>query len=966
MSSNLQNKGSGSYQKLVPGKEGEIVEKVEKPVIRIPSNQRQQILKEKLKGNLGQPEKPIIQFNEEPLIQRIDQAKKEGVEKPELVFEQGNEIQRLDQVKKNGLEKPVLVFEQGNEPGVERKVQQINPEDKKVLELENENKLKPAKKEINLLNDQPYELDLGKEEGILDLKLGDRKDDKKEREGILDLKLGDRKDDKKEREGILDLKLGDRKDDKKQLEFDILERNGQKKEIDLVGFGKNGNKKEIDLGFGKKIDLGVNGNKKELNGIDLNKFKKIQEDQIKPKIDLNGFKKIDDMKNLNGFKLQDDKLLTNEQDSEKLDIEDRINKIMDKNKILEDLNQEDRELSKDDEEYQDENQMDMEEKLKELIASASKQEQFPSPSGPVPSGPVPSGTAIRSRSGPTSVPSTPVPSTPVVPSASFPTKTFPQVIPPAPTPTTIAPQTTSGSISTSMVKTQIIFVEDVNCPPCGFPVPYHRRTLNQELALLEKFSDQQLNMIGCDRNIPDVFVQPRQRKIQMILADPFRKEMNPRSPLEDMTVGDLIYLAGREGVNVQRIPDRFNTRRILTALIQFQRKRCDLIQNNLLTDDDLRTIVYVLEGCNDIPYAWTLERRDLQNIMDTGKFPMCNDQFLIRWKRYETLNILPQNFLQSLAFQIPCSELSMVPTDQYMIARIIDVPENPFEHIYAKDRMIDIQMLKLHFGILVPPTWDALDYLALNGAHYPLKKQQEPLCLDKLLSIGTRKGRMEYLSLYNDVEILSTVKNYVPYESRREFLENILNLFDENEYTYFVSLIPELDGKIYYGNYMKSEVYNSELLSQSILYFSAQQYPLEDRICVLKKMRQLQNLLLSRQIMNPLLASSLSRLISNYEMTPDAYSLLNAFLSLPCSEICCIRKIFYQKFYYYQTRNILFIPILESDFLKALPKLGNINQPNPNSKSMQRVQESFQNELYQTIAYMRLFFGYVPHSTRNI
>jgi hypothetical protein len=510
-------------------------------------------------------------------------------------------------------------------------------------------------------------------------------------------------------------------------------------------------------------------------------------------------------------------------------------------------------------------------------------------------------------------------------------------------------------------------VVEVECPPCGFPVPQQRRSLNEEARLLEKFSDQQLNIIGCDRNIPDVYVQPRQRKIQMILADPLRKEINPKSQLEDMTLGDLIYLAGREGVQVQRIPDRFNTRRILIALLQFQRNRCDLIQNNLLTDDDLRTIVYVLEACKDIPYAWTLERPELQRILDTGKFPTCYDAFLVRWKRYETLNVLPHCFLQSLAFQIHCSELSMVPTEQYIISRIIDIPENPFEHIYAKERNMDIQTLKNHFGILVPLIWDGLDYLAMNGAYYPLKKQQEKFSCETLLTMGTRLERKKYISLYNDLEILSEVKNYVPYESRNELVENILNLFDETEYTYFVSLIPEYEGKIYYGNYLKSEVYPSiEVLAQKIDYLSAQQYPLEDRICVLKKIRQLQTLLLNRKIMNPVISSSISRLISNYEMTPDAYPLLNAFLNLPCEEILKIRKIFYQKFYYYQTRNSLFVPMERSEFLELLPKLHNVNQPNPNTCGMKEVQDAFQNQFYQTIAYMRLFFGYVPHSSRNI
>ena len=119
-------------------------------------------------------------------------------------------------------------------------------------------------------------------------------------------------------------------------------------------------------------------------------------------------------------------------------------------------------------------------------------------------------------------------------------------------------------------------------------------------------------------------------------------------------------------------------------------------------------------------------------------------------------------------------------------------------------------------------------------------------------------------------------------------------------------------------------------------------------------------------MMNPEIAIALSRIICNYEMTPDAYSLLYCFYQLPCHEICKIRRIFYQRYYYYQTRCSLFAPMCQSEFLNQLPKLTNVNISNPNNRNVKIIEDHFTNDLYQTIAYMRLFFGYVPHSTRNI
>jgi hypothetical protein len=516
------------------------------------------------------------------------------------------------------------------------------------------------------------------------------------------------------------------------------------------------------------------------------------------------------------------------------------------------------------------------------------------------------------------------------------------------------------------------------------------RSLVNERKNLENFTDDQLNRIALDRNIPEVYIYPRERKIQTLLSDPRRHEYNKKSScmMNEMSIGDLLYLAVNENVAVHLIPDRFNVRRILVSLILYQRKRADLIEHGLLTDDDMRTIVSVLQVCKDVNFAWFLERHDLEKIIDgvffedtinSERFMLksnlcgsskCEQSFLPRWRRYEVLKILPKCFLQSVSFQLSSSQLGMCPSDNYIIARLIDLPENPFEIIYARDRNIDRQILKEKYGIVVPRTWNEMDYIGLNGRFYPLVKKDEDVrlideafSLEKMLTIGTKEGRRKYLSEYDDITIFNEIKSYVSYNSRPELIENILTLFDSTENIYFVSLLPQLQGKIYYGNYASSEIYSSETLASKLNFLTTQNYPLEDKIMILKKVRQLQNLLLAMGMMTQGLASSISRLITTYECIPDAQPLLYYFLILQAPEIANSRRSLYQKFYYDQTRNCLYLPITKCEFIGMLPNLSNVNHPIPKCEG-KSIHDSTE-ELYDTIAYMKLFFGYLPHSIKN-
>jgi hypothetical protein len=432
-------------------------------------------------------------------------------------------------------------------------------------------------------------------------------------------------------------------------------------------------------------------------------------------------------------------------------------------------------------------------------------------------------------------------------------------------------------------------------------------------------------------------------------------------PLNDMTTGDLLYVAGRENIQVQHLPDRYNVRRILVALILYQRKRSDLIQHNLLTDDDLRTIVNVIQAGNEVEYSWILKRCDLEKVIDTGNFPAYTKDFVPRWRRFEIMKILPQPFLQSISFQLASSDLAMVPTDNYIIARLIDLSENPFEAIYAKYRNVDREFLKGKYGLLVPRIWDSMDYIGLNGPFYPLTVPDEPFTVEKLLTISSKRGRMEYLNRYHDIVLLQEIKNYVPYNGRLDLIENILKIFDSTEDIYFACLVPQLQGKIYYGNYTRSEVYSPDTLAAKLDFLTTQNYPLEDKLEITKKTRQLITVLLNMNMMTPKLASSISKLITTYEENQDAQPYLYYFLLMDAKEIATIRKLFYQRFYYAQTRNCLYANKVESSFVNKLPKLYNINRMIPGT-----VVEKSNDDLYDTIAYMKLFFGYIPHSIRNL
>jgi hypothetical protein len=509
---------------------------------------------------------------------------------------------------------------------------------------------------------------------------------------------------------------------------------------------------------------------------------------------------------------------------------------------------------------------------------------------------------------------------------------------------------------------------NAECPACVAPIPsLIKKTLSEEAKTLEKFTDQQLNIIGIHKNMPEVIISPKARKIQMILADPYKTALDYSLPLDLFNDGELLYVAANEKIPVQRIPDGFNTRRILVSLILYQRKRSDLIQNMILTDDDLRTIVHVIEGCGDTPYSFILPRLGLEEIIDTGIFPTCDADFLSRWQRYETLRILPPEFIQALSFQIPSNQIgNMSPTESYMIARLLDLPENPFELIYAKDRNWSRERIKKQYGILVPPTWRVLDYIALNGKDYPNYREYDEFLLEKLVSIPNDDCRRTYLERYNDVQIFSELKNYVPYNSRKELIDNVLTLMNENGEMYFYSLLPGFEDLILFGNYVESQQLTQQDLINKLDFISVQNYALEDRLSVLNQTRYLQTLLLNAPvntlIMTPALAIALARAITNLEGKIDTESnlrtYLEAFLVLEPQEIANVRKILYQKYYYARTRNSLFVSEkIQSDFYDMIPKLTNINVPNPDTLQNREAQQLHQDNLYQSISLFKLFFG---------
>ena len=508
-----------------------------------------------------------------------------------------------------------------------------------------------------------------------------------------------------------------------------------------------------------------------------------------------------------------------------------------------------------------------------------------------------------------------------------------------------------------------------SCPACVAPIPLMKKTLSEESKFLDQFTDQQLNIIGLDKNIPEVVISSRTRKIQLIIADPYKMPLDYSLPLDAFNDGELLYVAANEKIPVQRIPDGFNTRRVLVALILYQRKRSDLIQNMMLTDDDLRTIVHVIEECGETPYSFILPREELEEIVDTGNFPTCNQEFLTRWQRYETLRVLPPSYLESLSFQISPKQIgNMSPNESYMIARILDLPNNPFEIVFAKDRNFTRESMKNIQGILVPPTWLVLDYVALNGSQYPSYKEYDEFLMEKLVSIPTSDCKTKYLERFNDVQIFTELKNYVPYNSRKELIKNVLEMMDENGEVYFYSLIPGFEKVVFFGNYIESQKLTEKDIIDKLDFISVQPYALEDKLNVLKQTRQLQTLLLNApsgeiNLMTTNVAAALSRAITNLESNTNLRPYLEMFMEMDRNQIAILRKVLYQKYYYAQTRNSLYVSsLLKSEFYDSVPKILNINTPNPNTIQNREAQQLHQDSLYQSILLFKLLFGHIPHS----
>jgi len=508
-------------------------------------------------------------------------------------------------------------------------------------------------------------------------------------------------------------------------------------------------------------------------------------------------------------------------------------------------------------------------------------------------------------------------------------------------------------------------------------VPILKKNVSEESRFLEQFTDQQLNIIGMDKNIPQVIINPRSIKIQLIVADPFKMPIDYSLSLDSFNVGELLYVAGNEKILVSKIPDGFNTRRVLVSLILYQRKRSDLIQNMLLTDDDLRTIVHVIEGQGEAPYSFVLSRYDLEEIVDTGKFPGCSQDFLLRWQRYETLRVLPPEFIESFSYQLRPSQIgNMSPNESYIISRLLDVPENPFEIIFAKNRTFTRDSIKTQYGILVPPTWDVLDYVALNGADYPTYIEYDKFFVEKLVSIPTNDCKIKYLKRFNDVQIFSELRNYVSYNSRKELVENVLKMMDENEEVYFYSLVPGFENVVFFGNFVSAQKLSQKDIIEKMDFLSVQPYSLEDRQFILKQTRQLQNLLLNLpgdvDFLTPSVTNAISRAITNLENTQSDAALaatlgafrsyLDSFLQMEPYDIAVMRKILYQKYYYSLTRNSLFV----SPFVKNNQEIfnlfiQNINNPNPYSIKNVEAQQIQQDNLFSSILLMNLLFGYIPH-----
>jgi hypothetical protein len=503
------------------------------------------------------------------------------------------------------------------------------------------------------------------------------------------------------------------------------------------------------------------------------------------------------------------------------------------------------------------------------------------------------------------------------------------------------------------------------CPACVSPIPLIRKNLSEESKLLENFTDQQLNLIGLDKNLPEVVINTRTRKIQLILADPMKQPIDYSLPLDAFNLGELLYVAAHEKIPVNRIPDGYNRRPVLVALILYQRKRSDLIQNMMLSDEDIRTIVRVIESCGEIPYSVILTRPQLEEIIDTGLFPTCDEDFLVRWQRYETLKVLPPNFIQSLSYQVESRNLGMSPDESYIIAQLIDLPNNPFEVIFSKDRVITRDSVKAKYGVLVPPSWDTLDYLAISGKDYPPFIDSQEFLMEKLVSIPTYDCRKKYIERFTDVQIFSELKNYVSYNTREELIENVLTMMDDNGEIYFYSLLPGYEQNIFLGNYRAAQKLTGDDLIDKLEFISVQPYALEDRFEVLKQTRQLQDLLINRNLMSEDFALSMSKAITNLDGTVALRPYLDAFMILDPSDIADLRKTLYQRFYYAQTRNSLYVPFTPSDFYMMIPKLVNINTPNPNTLQAKEAQQIHQDGIYQSIALFKLLFGYIPNSKIN-
>jgi hypothetical protein len=361
----------------------------------------------------------------------------------------------------------------------------------------------------------------------------------------------------------------------------------------------------------------------------------------------------------------------------------------------------------------------------------------------------------------------------------------------------------------------------------------------------------------------------------------------------------------------------------------------------MLREDELLEIIKLFNDGQERLVITVYNRKEIYDSLVEGKYRNIDIEILNRVRRYETLNILPKEYLMVLTFNLSSENLLMTKyVENLYRLLVIYNEEDRVEYLMANKRDWDTNSIKKELGMIPPNDYISIDYMGKNIKYYPKMKALEKLDMKKILK-RRKEERREILNKYNDQEIFGEMRIVPAYSSRLDLIENIVNYLNEDKDIFYVE-IPINKMGINYGNVNRKEIIKMKELKERIR-------GIED----VKEIRDLQNIIINYEMMDNQINDILSKKIIELEgiNMKNGYDELFKFNRKNRYEIGMIRRGLRQLYYYSRTRNDLYRPIVGIEYISELS-----TNKQHNLKQM-LIKDELDDLMKFSINYFNLFYG---------